>query len=289
MLIRRLGARSFVLKICDKAKKDGIRWKSQTPKQVQCHHQDLLFQYFNSFWQKTDQSRLCRRVKSCTVCVRPIRRLPPLCRPIRARYSAASTNHAAALHFLQPIAALEVASKPRAKSEQNLRRLFQTHKRSLWRNLFKQKWMQKAADHDTNQWIIACVPPPNASIHSVMPCLFRELKQFLLQKLLRDGIANVCDFQWGENPQKLHFLAHFGFVQASQLPSGAWGACCLARLRAGLREKAHWEVRFQFRTKYSFMISPMTMFLKVHKWVWGWPHQQGAPESRAAHRGGATR
>ena len=131
MLIRRLGARSFVLKICDKAKTVGIRWKSQTPKQVQCHHQDLLFQYFNSFWQKTDQSRLCRRVKSCTVCVRPIRRLPPLCRPIRARYSTASTNHAAALHFLQPIAALEVASKPRAKSEQNLRRLFQTHKRSL--------------------------------------------------------------------------------------------------------------------------------------------------------------
>ena len=33
--------------------------------------------------------------------------------------------------------------------------------------------------------------------------------------------------------------------------------------------------------------SSMILILKVHKWVWGWPHQQGAPESRAVHRGGA--
>ena len=130
MLIRKLGARLFIHKICDKANTDGIRWKCQSQKQIHCQ-QDLLFQYFNSFCQKTDQSRLCRTVESCTVCVHPIRRLPHLCRPIRACYSAALTNHTAALHFLEPIAALEVASKPRAKSEQNLRRLFQTHKRSL--------------------------------------------------------------------------------------------------------------------------------------------------------------
>ena len=41
--------------------------------------------------------------------------------------------------FIQPMAAPAVASKPRAKSERNLCRLFQTHKRSPWRILFMTK------------------------------------------------------------------------------------------------------------------------------------------------------
>ena len=84
------------------------------------------------------------------------------------------------------------------------------------------------------------------SIPIAMPCVYRELKKFSLQKLLRDGIAYMCDFKRGENHQKLHFLALFGF-SATQPPSGAWGACCLPCLGTGLREMAHWEVRFQFK------------------------------------------
>ena len=90
------------------------------------NNQDLLFQYFNSFYQ-TDQSQTCRTHKSCTDCVHPIKSQADLCRPITAVHPKTSTNHKAALDSLRPIREDEVASEPRARSEQNLRRLFRRH------------------------------------------------------------------------------------------------------------------------------------------------------------------
>ena len=55
-----------------------------------------------------------------------------------------------------------------------------------------------------------------------------------------------------ESSEVVQFLAHIGFLHATQPSLGAWGASCFSCLWAGLWEKAHWEVRFLWHKVVSF-------------------------------------